>query len=234
MRSALEADHPLAGAGRRGEVHLFEMLETADHQAADFGIAGARIVRAQVDIADLIGCDADFHVQPRPPLGGHFLLKRGADFVLGLRAKLDPGQLLGARAQAMADIVARDDEIGALVVDAAHEEMDVRVGGVPVVHGHPVELRAEVHLHLLGKIAGERLEVGHVGGVLGRDDEPEVMSVVLAAIGEGAVVGAIGLGVEHHAALAVTADAIALEVGTCARTAARRGRRGPGGGRCGP
>jgi hypothetical protein len=34
------------------------------------------------------------------------------------------------------------------------------------------------------EIAGEGLEVGHIHGVVGRDDEAEMMAVVLAALGE--------------------------------------------------
>ena len=57
------------------------------------------------------------------------------------------------------------------------------------------------------------LQVGHLAGILGRDDEAEMVSVVLAPIGKGEIVGAIGAGVEHDALFSIPADALALEIG---------------------
>ena len=67
--------------------------------------------------------------------------------------------------------------------------------------------------HLLREIARERPEVGHLAGILGRDDEAEMVSVVLAPVREGEIVGAIGAGVEHDALFAIPADALTLEIG---------------------
>ena len=62
------------------------------------------------------------------------------------RTELEGDELLGARAQAAADVVAGDDEILAVVVAAAHQEMDMRIVGVPMIDGDPVELGAEIAL----------------------------------------------------------------------------------------
>ena len=70
--------------------------------------------------------------------------------------------------------------------------MDVRIVGVPVIDGDPVELRAEVALGVGHQLAREGAEVGHLGRVLRRDGEPEMMAVVLAALGEGPGVGVVG------------------------------------------
>ncbi len=77
----------------------------------------------------------------------------------------------------------------------------------------PVETRAQIGFHLLGKVAGELFKIGQFACVLGRDDEPEMVPVVLAPVGESEIVRAIGAGIEHHALLAVPADAFTLEVG---------------------
>ena len=90
--------------------------------------------------------------------------------------------------------------------------MDVRVVGVPVIDGHPIEPRAEIDLHLLGQIAREGLEVGHLAGILGRDDEPEMMPVVLAPLREGRAIGTVAAGIEHLGPLATPGDAVALQV----------------------
>ena len=60
----------------------------------------------------------------------------------------------------------------------------MRIVGIPVIDRHPVQLRAEVPFHLTHQLAGECLEVHHFGSVLWRDDESEMMPVVLAALAE--------------------------------------------------
>ena len=80
-------------------------------------------------------------------------------------------QVLGAGAHALLDVVARDDEVLAVVGDAADDDVDVRMLCVPVIDGDPFELGPQILLHLTDQLAGEALEVGHVRRVLGRDDE---------------------------------------------------------------
>jgi hypothetical protein len=75
----------------------------------------------------------------------------------------------------------------------------------------PVELGAEIALHPADEVACESLEVGHLGGILGRDDQAEMMPVVEAASREGHGVGAVLGGAERAALLAVPRDAVALE-----------------------
>ena len=74
--------------------------------------------------------------------------------------------------------------------------MNVRVVGVPVIDGGPIELRAEILLHLAHQLAGEGFEVRHIHGVLGRDDEPEMMAVLVGALREGAAVNLVALRAE--------------------------------------
>jgi hypothetical protein len=91
--------------------------------------------------------------------------------------------------------------------------MDVRVVGVPVIDADPVELGAEVRLHLPHQLAGEGLEVGHLGRVLGRDDEAEVVAVVPGTIGECLGVGVLGLRSEQPGLLPIPGDPLAPEIG---------------------
>ena len=97
-------------------------------------------------------------------------------------------------AESLPDVVAADDEILAVVGAAAHQDMDVRIVGVPVIDGDPVELRAEIALGVRHQLAREGPKIGHLGRVLGGDGEPEVMPVVLAALGERLGVGVVGRG----------------------------------------
>jgi hypothetical protein len=55
----------------------------------------------------------------------------------------------------------------------------------------PVKRGAEIALHLDSQVAGEGLELDHLGGILRRDDEAEMMSVVQAASCERHGIGAV-------------------------------------------
>src|SRR5690606_3739635 len=90
--------------------------------------------------------------------------------------------------------------------------MHMGMAGVVVIDGDPIEFRAEVRFHLFHEIAGVGREVRQLRAVLGRDDEPELMAVVLAAIKEGVAIGAVlGCRIEP-AALAVARRAVALDI----------------------
>src|SRR3546814_3599703 len=75
----------------------------------------------------------------------------------------------------MADIVAGDDEIGALLVTAAQNDVGVGMAGVEVVDRHPVELRSEILLHPRHQSPGERFQILIVRAVLRADDEAELV-----------------------------------------------------------
>ena len=143
------------------------MLEAADHEAAGFRVGRTWVLGAKIDVPGLVGGHADLGVEPGPALGADIALKRGADFVLGLRAEFDRYKLLGPGAQAAADIVAGDDEVLAGLVDAAHQQVDMRIVGVPVIDGDPIEPGPKIGFHLPREVAGEGAEVGHLGGVFG-------------------------------------------------------------------
>ena len=137
--------------------------------------------------------------------------------MLGLRAEFDRYKLLGPGAQTAADIVAGNHEVLAGLIDASDQKVDMRIVGVPVIDGDPIEPCAKIGFHLPGEVAGEGSEVGHLGGVFGRHDEPEMMPVILRSIGEGSIVGAVALGVEHARLFAVARDALALQIGEMRR-----------------
>jgi hypothetical protein len=56
----------------------------------------------------------------------------------------------------MTDVIARDDQIGTVICDAAHHEMHMRVVGVPMGDADPVQPGAEIALHLADQVAGEQ------------------------------------------------------------------------------
>ena len=72
----------------------------------------------------------------------------------------------------------------------------MRVVGVPVIDGGPIELRAKILLHLAHQLAGKGFEVRHIQGVLGRDDEPEMVAVLVGALRKGEAVDLVALRAE--------------------------------------
>ena len=187
-------------------------------------------IRREVDDAVPIGVAGELPVELGPALGVDLALERAADVEIAAQPQFLGDQVLGAGAHALLDVVARDDEVLAVVGDAAHDDVDVRMLGVPVIDGDPIELGAEILLHLADQLAGEALEVGHLRRVLGRDDEAEMMAVVLAPLGEGLGIGVLGLRAEQPRLLPVPGDALAPEIaevgGERRRARAYDGRRG--------
>ena len=114
--------------------------------------------------------------------------------------------------EAIGDIVARDDEVFAGVVAPAHDQVGVRVVGVPVIHRHPLQPRTKISLHAVHQVPCVGAQVFQLRTVLGRDDEAEMVPVIGAAFLEGVEVGGIRLRSVGLARLAITAHAVALDV----------------------
>jgi hypothetical protein len=113
----------------------------------------------------------------------------------------------------VADVIARNHEIAAIIGFAAHDDVDVGIVGIPVIDSDPIEPGAEVPLCLRHQVPSKRLEIREALRVLGRHDKPEMMSIAFAAAGERAVVGVIALGVEHPAGGAVLGHPLSPQVG---------------------
>jgi hypothetical protein len=169
-------------------------------------------IRGEVDHAVPVGIQHELSVELRPPLGLDLAFERAADVEFAAQPQFLRNQVLGAGAHPLLDVVAGDDEVPAIVRDAAHDDVHVRLTGVPVIDGDPVEPRVEIAFHLSDQLARKALEVGEIHGVLRRYDEAEVVPVILAALGEGTGISLFGLGTEQAGFLPVTGDAFAPEV----------------------
>jgi hypothetical protein len=145
-------------------------------------------------------------------LGRDLGLELGPQLPIKLWAKLERRPFLGAQPNAVGDVVLRDDEVLPPVVAPANEDVAVGVTGVEVVDRNPIELGAEILLHLPHHIAGEGTQVREPITVLRSDDEAKLMAVLPAAFGEGLAVRRVGVGGIKPAALAVPRRAIALQV----------------------
>jgi len=58
------------------------------------------------------------------------------------------------------DVILGDDEIFALVVAAANDDVAVRMTGVEVIHRDPIEPRAEILLHLPQHVPADATDTG--------------------------------------------------------------------------
>src|SRR5581483_2156526 len=90
--------------------------------------------------------------------------------------------------------------------------MGVRVPGVVVINRHPIEGGVEVLLHLSHQPAREGLEIAEGDPILGRHDEPELVAVLQAALGEGFGVGLVLRRRIGMASKPVQRDALPLQV----------------------
>jgi len=90
--------------------------------------------------------------------------------------------------------------------------MDVGMLGVPMIDGDPVEAGAQVAFGVDHQVACERLHVGEFFGIFGRDNEPEMMPVLLASLSEGRMIDVIAPGAEHLGRRAILRHAVAKEI----------------------
>ena len=90
--------------------------------------------------------------------------------------------------------------------------MGVRMAGVVMVDRDPVEAGSQIQFHLTHEVAGEAAKVSHFGCILGRDDEPKLMTISPTALHKGLAVGLVlesGIGL---APFAVTRNTIPFKV----------------------
>src|SRR5262249_23749050 len=89
-----------------------------------------------------------------------------ANLDLAAGAELERYKVGRASPQALADVVAGDHKVLAIVALAAHQEVDVEVVGVPVIDRNPIEEGGQGSVGLRHGIPGEGLEISEPLGVL--------------------------------------------------------------------
>ena len=156
---------PLAGTDLIGEAECLQLAQPTDLQRVEFvwlpiGMWG------EVGDAGAIAIAGNLAIEIGPAFRLDLTPQVAADLVIGARSQLLGDEVLRAGAHAFLDVVAGDDEVLAVVSPSPQDDMDMRVVGVPVIDADPVELRAQVLLHLPHQFAGIGLEVAHLGRVL--------------------------------------------------------------------
>ena len=215
--------HPLARADLIGEAQSLQLAQPSDFQDVKLVRLAIR-ARSEIDDACPIRVTRELPVEVGPALRLDLTFEVAPDLLIRAWAQLLRHEILCASTHAFLDVVARDDEILAVVGAAAQDDVDVGIVGVPMINAHPVQLGAEVLLHLVHQVAGEDLEVRHLGRILGRDDEAEVVAIVLATLGKLLGIQVVAAGSEETGLLPIPGHAFAAEIAEvcCKRRRARR------------
>jgi hypothetical protein len=90
--------------------------------------------------------------------------------------------------------------------------MNMGMAGIKMVHRHPIELRSQVSFEFAHEVAGEARQVAELRALLGRDDDAELVAIVLATIEEGIAVGPVLRRRIQPAALTIARGAVALNI----------------------
>ena len=178
----------------RCKLHTFELPRPRDQQLTMSALeVGAGIVHAKVDHA-VLGAADQRPVETGQAFGLDFVLQLPLHLLLGLRTEVAGQHLARSVPDAVGKIVAGDVEDFPVLGDAAYDDMDVRMAGVVMIDGHPIERRAEIGFHPRHDIPCERLQVLIGRAVLRREDDPELMAVLQPAFDERVAVRLVGEG----------------------------------------
>ena len=163
-RLRLRVDAPDAGGRLLGKPHALKMLQSAHHVVPfDLGIM------TPLTLAQINNPLDQLRLNRTVDAGPALLLDLTVQALLDLLLRAQPKPALGhfrcPAPHALGDVVAIDDEI--LVAGVLTPEHDVGVGviGIPMIDRHPLELGAEIPLHVDHELAGEVLEVGDLDAV---------------------------------------------------------------------
>ncbi len=164
-----ETPRPLARLLREPE--LLEELEPTDHRHPELAsldrarhgiVEGDRAVGAHPALER--GVEEAVVPRDNGPLEGHAMVAWPAQ-------PQRPGRrVLAPLPDAVGDVGPRKEERSAVRIATADDHVQVRLGRVVVVDGHPLEPRPEVAFHRRHELAGVLAQV-HAVAVFGRDDE---------------------------------------------------------------
>jgi hypothetical protein len=204
--------NPACGAGRLSQSQPFERPHSTNPDLPQMVVPSIAL-GAKIDYPFCpFGFPGERPIEPCPAFGRNLRLKAAPDLKLGSRTKLERDEITRASAQAFADVVAADHEVGTVISATAHEDVDMGVLGVPMVDRDPFEPRTEIARGLIHELAGKATQASELARLIRRDDEPEMMPIVFAALSKGSPVCVISGSIEQFARRSVAGDAIAPQI----------------------
>jgi hypothetical protein len=151
-------------------------------------------------------------IKAGPALLLDFGLHARPELRIGSRSQPLSGEFRGAVAHCMTDVIAGDDEIAASLILATKHDVRMRVIGVPMVDGNPLEPGADVRFHALHELPRKRLEVGELRAVFRGDDEAELMPIITTTSLKAFEIGGVGPRVIGLCAVAASANPLPDDV----------------------
>ena len=137
-------DHPLPWAERRRQAEPLQLARASDEHCP-LDVHGLIAGGPKVDYPFIArGLARERLVERRPAIGVDLALETAENLLLAARPKFQVYELRGAGAKTSADIVAADDEIGAIVGASARQDMDVGMLGVPMIDCDPIDLGPKI------------------------------------------------------------------------------------------
>src|SRR6266852_3230483 len=202
---------PAARRGFAGKPHSLQLAKPRQPQCAvgDAARIGRRVPEVHAPLAGL--------GDQRPiDASEAILIDLGRELALlldlGDRTEFERHQLACPLANAMGDVVAIDDQILVQLISAVDDDVNMRMAGIKMVHRDPIELRSQVSFEFAHEVAGEAGQVAEAHTVLRRDNDAELVAIVLAAIEEGIAVGPVLRRRIKPPALAIARGAVALNI----------------------
>jgi hypothetical protein len=139
-------------------------------------------------------------------------MPRSCNLKIAARSQPFRYQFRRTHAETGFQIVWRDDEILAPRILSANNDMRVSVTCIVVVHGDPIEARAEVPFHLRHQGACMFAQISKRHAVFWRHDDTELMTVILTAFQEVGSAWRFTLTPVEFTTFSVSFNPIALDV----------------------
>jgi hypothetical protein len=200
---------PRHGREALGQSKALEVLEARDERGlVDPPAFRAGSRRERHHLVDRTPFESP--VERRESLLRNLLYVSPPDRELRPRAELAGGELLSATPNAVRDVRAIEAHLVPVPVDPANDDVRVRVLGVVMIHGRPLEAPSRVLLDLRHQAPHERRQV-ELARVLRRDDPPKLVLLPRPWLGE-VLPARRAIGAIENPLAAVALDAIALDV----------------------
>ena len=197
---------------RRRQLHGFELFETGNQQMpVDPDQIALSRADPQID-PSVLGLTQERLVETGEPVLVDFTAEPLLHLEFALPPELPGDEVAGAGPDATGDVVAGDVKDLALIGDAADHHMGVRVPGIVMIDGYPIDDGIQVLLHLPHQPAREGSQASERDTILGSNNEAELVAVLGTALGKALGIGLVLHGRVGTASARVDRDTFTLQV----------------------
>ena len=180
---------PLAGTNFLGQTEPPQFLQATGAQRLLEGVAVGG-----PDNAIFAHVPEQLTIETGQALLFDFAAQPVLDLEIRTRPEIQADDLGGPLAHAGGDIVPGDDQVLTPIIPATDDDVAVRMAGVVMIDGYPIELGTQIFFHLRHEAADKGLQVFVLRAILGGDDETELVAVAIGAVKEVLAIHPILLG----------------------------------------